>query len=161
MLTAAAAWAGTIDTRLTHSALEMAPTTRRPEPGLIHHSDQGVQYACSEYVARLGEVDAFISMVDTGNPYENVRAEGFFRTLKMEEVYIKDYGDFQEAEQNIAQFIEEVYNEKRLHSSLGSASGRIRGATRPAVEKLTWSLVRKMGFTPVCAILLASKRSQR
>ena len=90
-----------------------------PSLDLIHHSDQGVQYACGEYVARLGEVDAFISMAATGNPYENAKAESFFRTLKMEEVYIKDYADFEEAEQNIAQFIEEVYNRKRLHSSLG------------------------------------------
>jgi len=108
-----------IDARLTLSALEMALTTRRPEPGLIHHSDRGVQYACGEYVARLEEGGAFISMAATGNPYENAKAESFFRTLKMEEVYIKDYRNFEEAEQNIAQFIEEVYNRKRLHSSLG------------------------------------------
>jgi putative transposase len=108
-----------IDTRLTLCALEMALTTRRPEPGLIHHSDQGVQYACSEYVARLEEADAFISMAAVGNPYENAKAESFFRTLKMEEVYIKDYRDFEEAEENIGEFIEKVYNQKRLHSSLG------------------------------------------
>jgi putative transposase len=108
-----------IDSRLTLSALEMALTTRRPEPGLIHHSDQGVQYASSEYVTRLEEAGAFISMAAVGNPYENAKAESFFRTLKMEELYIKDYRDFEEAEQNIAEFIEEVYNQKRLHSSLG------------------------------------------
>ena len=108
-----------IDTRLTLSALEMALTTRRPEPGLIHHSDQGVQYACGEYVARLEEVDAFISMAAVGNPYENAKAESFVRTLKMEVVYITDYRNVEEAEQNIAQCIEEVYNRKRLHSSLG------------------------------------------
>jgi putative transposase len=108
-----------IDSRLTLSALEMALTTRRPEPGLIHHSDQGVQYASSEYVTRLEEAGAFISMAAVGNPCENAKAESFFRTLKMEELYIKDYRDFEEAEQNIAEFIEEVYNQKRLHSSLG------------------------------------------
>jgi putative transposase len=108
-----------IDSRLTLSALEMALTTRRPEPGLIHHSDQGVQYASSEYVTRLEEAGVFISMAAVGNPYENAKAESFFRTLKMEELYIKDYRDFEEAEQNIAEFIEEVYNQKRLHSSLG------------------------------------------
>jgi putative transposase len=108
-----------IDTRLTLSALEMALASRRPDPGLIHHSDQGVQYASSEYLARLEEAGAFVSMAAVGNPYENAKAESFFRNLKMEEVYIKDYRDFEEAERNIGQFIEEVYNQKRLHSSLG------------------------------------------
>ena len=108
-----------IDTRLTLWALEMALTSRRPAPGLIHHSDQGVQYASSEYVARLQEAGVLISMAAVGNPYENAKAESFFRTLKMEEVYLKDYQDFEEAQQNISEFIEEVYNHKRLHSSLG------------------------------------------
>ncbi len=108
-----------IDTRLTLSALEMALASRRPAAGLIHHSDQGVQYASAEYVERLEEAGAQISMAATGNPYENAQVESFFRTLKLEEVYLKDYQDFEEAHQNIAHFIEEVYNEKRLHSSLG------------------------------------------
>jgi putative transposase len=108
-----------IDTRLTLLALEMALASRRPAPGLIHHSDQGVQYASSEYVARLQEAGVLISMAAVGNPYENAKAESFFRTLKMEEVYLKDYRGFEEAEQNIAEFIEGVYNQKRLHSSLG------------------------------------------
>ncbi len=108
-----------IDTRLTLSALEMALAARRPETGLIHHSDQGVQYASSEYVLRLEEAGARISMAAVGNPHENAKAESFFRNLKIEEVYLKDYCDFEEAEQNIGEFIEEVYNEKRLHSSLG------------------------------------------
>jgi len=108
-----------IDAHLTLSALEMALSSRRPAVGLIHHSDQGVQYASSEYVLRLEEADARISMAAVGNPYENAKAESFFRNLKMEEVYLKDYQDFEEAEGNIGQFIEEVYNQKRLHSSLG------------------------------------------
>jgi putative transposase len=108
-----------IDTRLTLWALEMALSSRRPRPGLIHHSDQGVQYASNEYVERLEDAGARISMAAVGNPYENAKAESFFRTLKMEEVYLKDYQNFEEAEENISQFIEEVYNKKRLHSSLG------------------------------------------
>ncbi len=108
-----------IDTGLTLSALEMALASRRPAVGLIHHSDQGVQYASSEYILRLEEAEIRISMAAVGNPYENAQVESFFRTLKLEEVYIKDYRDFEEAQENIAQFIEEVYNEKRLHSSLG------------------------------------------
>jgi transposase InsO family protein len=97
----------------------MALTTRKPQLGLIHHSDQGVQYASGEYVARLEDAGARISMAAVGNPYENAKAESFFRTLKMEEVYLKDYRTFEEAEENIGEFIEEVYNKKRLHSSLG------------------------------------------
>ncbi|MBA2443584.1 MAG: IS3 family transposase [Rubrobacter sp.] len=108
-----------IDTRLTLRALEMALAARRPAAGLIHHSDQGVQYASSEYVLRLKETGALISMSSVGNPYENAKAESFFRNLKMEEVYLKDYRDFEEAKENIGGFIEEVYNENRLHSSLG------------------------------------------
>ena len=116
MSTAVSRW---IDTRLTLWALEMALSNRLPEPGLIHHSDQGVQYASSEYVLRLEEAGARISMAAMGNPYENAKVESFFRTLKMEEVYLKDYRDFEEAQQNIGEFIQEVYNQKRLHSSLG------------------------------------------
>jgi putative transposase len=78
-----------------------------------------VQYACTQYVLRLEKAGAKISMASIGNPYENAKAESFFRTLKMEEVYIKDYRNFEEAEGNITEFIEEVYNQKRLHSSLG------------------------------------------
>jgi transposase InsO family protein len=108
-----------IDTGLTLSALEMALWSRRPAVGLIHHSDQGVQYASSEYVLRLEQAGARISMAAVGNPYENAQVESFFRTLKLEEIYLKDYRDFEEAHENIGGFIEEVYNEKRLHSSLG------------------------------------------
>src|SRR3712207_6659030 len=112
-----------IDTpRLTLWALEMALTTRKPRPGPIHHPDQGVQYASGEYVARLEDAGARISMAAVGNPYENAKAESFFRTLKMEEVYLKDYRTFEEAEQNMGYFIEEVYNNKRLRSSLGYVS---------------------------------------
>jgi putative transposase len=108
-----------IDTQLTMAALQMALASRRPDPGLIHHSDQGVQYASTEYVARLEDVGALISMAAIGNPYENAKIESFFRNLKMEEVYSKDYRTFEEAQENIGEFIEEVYNKKRLHSSLG------------------------------------------
>jgi transposase InsO family protein len=70
-------------------------------------------------LAAVGQAEARISMAAKSNPYENAKAESFFRTLKMEEVYLKDYRDFKEAEENIGEFIEEVYNQKRLHSSLG------------------------------------------
>jgi putative transposase len=109
----------TIDTQLTLAALEDALRTRHPGPGLIHHSDRGVQYASSAYVARLEEAQVHISMSGKGNPYHNAKAESFFKTLKREEVWLKQYQDFREAEAQIGQFIEDVYNQKRLHSSLG------------------------------------------
>jgi putative transposase len=109
----------TIDTRLTLAALEQALTTRCPAPGLIHHSDRGVQYASRNYVARLEGIGARISMAALGTSYENAKAESFFKTLKCEEVYLQQYQMFAEAEANLSRFIEDVYNTKRLHSSLG------------------------------------------
>lgn len=108
-----------IDTRLTLAALERVLALREPPAGLIHHSDRGVQYASADYVARLEAVGAQISMSAKGNPYDNAKAESFFKTLKREEVYLKEYRTFAEAEANIQTFIEDVYNTKRLHSSLG------------------------------------------
>jgi len=107
-----------LDTTLTLSALALALANRRPAPGLIHHSDRGVQYACREYVHQLQGAGARISMAAKGTPRENAQAESFFRTLKQEEVYLQDYQSFGEAQAAIGQFIEAVYNEKRLHSSL-------------------------------------------
>jgi len=108
-----------IDTQLTLVALEHALLARSPRPGLIHHSDQGVQYASAGYIARLAMAEARISMAAVGNPYENAKAERFFRTLKEEEVYLNQYDSFADAETNIGRFIADVYNAKRLHSSLG------------------------------------------
>lgn len=132
-----------IDTQLTLAALEMALTTRTPAAGLIHHSDRGVQYASSDYVARLVAVGAQVSMAATGNPYENAKAESFFKTLKYEEVHLKHYTTFAEAEANIGQFIEDVYNTKRLHSSLGYVPPvEFEAAWVPAGEKLPLTTVR-------------------
>jgi putative transposase len=108
-----------IDTQLTLAALNDAIAARNVKAGLIHHSDRGVHYASSEYVVRLRSIEAQVSMSAVGNPYDNAKAESFFKTLKREEVYLKQYQTFQEAEDNIRQFIEDVYNNKRLHSSLG------------------------------------------
>lgn len=109
----------TIDTSLTLAALNAALKERKPAAGLIHHSDRGVQYASTAYITRLNEVDARVSMSATGNPYENAKAESFFKTLKREEVYLAQYETFSEAERQIGHFIDDVYNQKRLHSSLG------------------------------------------
>jgi putative transposase len=108
-----------IDSRLTLQALDMALVRRNPAPGCIHHSDRGVQYACVDYVSRLKRHGFLISMTRKGNPYENAEMESFFKTLKCEEVYLWEYRTLEEAQMRIDSFIREVYNKKRLHSSLG------------------------------------------
>ncbi len=132
-----------IDTRLTLAALEMAIELRRPQRGLIHHSDRGVQYASAEYVGRLEEIGARVSMSATGNPYDNAKAESFFKTLKREEVYLKDYQTFADAEANLGQFIDDVYNTKRLHSSLGYLPpAEFEAAHGRSMDEVTLALVR-------------------
>ena len=110
-----------IDAGLVMNALDMAIKSRvhMGIDGLIHHSDQGVQYACNEYVNRLKELGIKISMSRRGNPYDNAFAESFMKTLKVEEVYLKEYKTFNEAYNHIKEFIDIVYNKKRLHSSIG------------------------------------------
>jgi putative transposase len=106
-------------TQLTLRALRRAIKERQPRAGLIHHSDRGMQYASYDYIEQLKQIDAQISMSSVDNPYDNAKAESFFKTLKQEEVYLKDYRSFEDAEANLAVFLEHVYNIKRLHSSLG------------------------------------------
>jgi putative transposase len=109
----------TLEVELTVSALQMALRQRQPAPGLVHHSDRGVQYACTDYTELLKQHGIIISMSRTGNPYDNARAESFMKTLKYEEVYRTEYRDLADAYSCIGQFIEQVYNERRLHSALG------------------------------------------
>jgi len=108
-----------LDVSLSLNALRTALRTRTVAPGLIHHSDRGVQYAATEYTDLLKENNITISMSRSGNPYDNAKAESFMKTLKHEEVLINEYETIDEARQSIAHFIDVVYNRKRLHSSLG------------------------------------------
>ena len=109
----------TLQDDLTLAALRMALERRKPAPGLVHHSDRGVQYASRQYTALLEEHGVRISMSRRGNPYDNAIAESFMKTLKYEEVYRQEYRDVAEARASIPRFLEQVYNEKRLHSALG------------------------------------------
>ena len=108
-----------IDTNLTLNALRMAIEERQPHQGCIHHSDRGVQYASCEYVKELTFYGFQISMSRKGNPYDNAYAESFIKTLKSEEVHLWEYRTMEDVQKRIPYFIEDVYNQKRLHSSLG------------------------------------------
>ena len=114
-------WAldGSMEDDLTLAALRMALQLRQPSPGLVHHSDRGSQYASGDYTDLLKAHGCQISMSRKASPWENAGCESWMKTLKSEEVYRQDYRDLGEARALIAQFIDEVYNQKRLHSALG------------------------------------------
>jgi putative transposase len=111
-----------LNTELAIAALNRAISLRNPQPGCIHHSDQGVQYCGAEYTKILKEHGILISMSRTGNPYDNAKVESFMRTIKMEEVYLTQYRTFEDVLERVPKFIEDVYNKRRLHSSLGYQS---------------------------------------
>jgi len=112
----------TLATRLVRAALEKAITARQPPPGLVHHSDRGVQYASEEYLQVLQGYQMIPSMSRPANPYDNASCESFMKTLKQEEIYANTYVDLAHLRTNIAAFIEQYYNRCRLHSALGYQS---------------------------------------
>ncbi|HEV2424686.1 MAG TPA: IS3 family transposase [Terriglobia bacterium] len=109
----------TLMTRLSRSALEKALAERQPPPGLVHHSDRGIQYACAEYVQVLEKHGIIPSMSRPANPYDNASCESFIKTLKREEVNGTAYRDLEHLRSNLEAFLEQYYNHERLHSSLG------------------------------------------
>ena len=99
-------------------ALERAVANRRPPPGVVHHSDQGVQYTCREYMERLRQYRMLASMSRPANPYDNATCESFMKTLKREEIYAGTYRDFGDLSEQVEEFIDRYYNRYRLHSAL-------------------------------------------
>ena len=114
-------WAleNTLASRLPIRALRQAIATRQPPPGLVHHSDRGVQYASGEYVQILQQHQMIPSMSRPANPYDNASCESFLKTLKREEIYANRYRDLEHLRMNIEVFIDQYYNRARLHSALG------------------------------------------
>jgi transposase InsO family protein len=109
----------TMEDELTLTALRMALSRRAVQAGLVHHSDRGSQYASNDYTDLLKTNGIDISMSRKGNPWDNAACESFMKTLKYEEVHRNEYRDLAEARASIAEFLEKVYNQKRLHSALG------------------------------------------
>lgn len=112
----------TLATRLPLAALEQALATRDMRPGLVHHSDRGVQYASAEYVAVLEAQGMLASMSRAANPYDNARCESFIGTLKREEIDGRAWASLEELERDVAAFLDGYYNRERLHSALGYVS---------------------------------------
>ena len=109
----------TLEAKLAVGALQMALDQRQPAPGLVHHSDRGSQYASGQYTDLLKAHSCQISMSHKASPWENAACESWMKTLKYEEVYCNEYRDWNDALASIGEFIDLVYNQKRLHSALG------------------------------------------
>ncbi len=141
----------TLQSRLPLNALEKAIANRQPAPGLIHHSDRGVQYACEGYIRVLQDHQMMPSMSRPGNPYDNASCESFMKTLKREGIYANDYRDLDHLIECVEKFIEHYYNRCRLHSALGyrppeefeEESGKRHAEASLAASTLTFARGRK------------------
>jgi putative transposase len=159
----------TLATRLPLSALHHAIAGRQPLPGVVHHSDRGIQYASGAYVQLLRQHQMIPSMSRPANPYDNASCESFLKTLKREEIYANTYRDLEHLRMNMAAFIDQYYNCIRLHSALGyrppeefeqaMTSGITPGAAalqffRPtegfSAEERSEEVERETRKTPVC-----------
>ena len=137
----------TLQSKLPINALQKAIANRQPPPGLIHHSDRGVQYACEGYIRLLRDHQMMPSMSRPGNPYDNASCESFMKTLKREEIYANDYRDLEHLIASVEKFIEHYYNRCRLHSALGyrppeefeEESGQRHAEARLAAATLTFA----------------------
>ncbi len=136
-------------------ALQMAITARKPQAGLIHHSDQGVQYASNRYVAVLDGMRAEISMSRTGNPYDNAKMERFMATVKLEEVHLNEYEGYEEARGKHQTFHRGCVQRETLALKLELPATRgVRDGVCSRLHGLTGRLVSQQGFTPGCVALL-------
>jgi transposase InsO family protein len=140
-----------LQTGIARAALELAIRTRKPPPGLVHHSDRGVQYASREYAGCLAQHGIVPSMSRAGNPYDNAKCESFMKTLKQEEIYCNRYRDLAELRGHVQEFIEQYYNHQRLHSALNyatpaqfeaAAAKSSAGSTGPSAAKVKLSFPR-------------------
>ena len=136
----------TLQARLPLCALKRAIADRQPPPGVVHHSDQGVQYTCHHYMQELRDHGMLPSLSRPANPYDNATCESFIKTLKREEIRASAYRDFEDLRQGLEEFIERYYNRCRMHSALGYRSperfemeaSHERAGTTPAGPILTF-----------------------
>jgi transposase InsO family protein len=136
-----------LTTELALTALRRAIDSRKPAPGLIHHSDRGVQYASVAYVDTLLQHGIIPSMSRPGNPYDNAKCERFMKTLKQEEIRCSEYRDIEDLRANLSVFFDRYYNGTRLHSALGYKSpdeferqaGSAPTAELPQAPKMSFS----------------------
>ena len=138
--------ARSLHSELTLTALQQAIESRRAQPGLVHHSDRGVQYASREYTDLLEAHGMIPSMSRPGNPWDNASCESFLKTLKREEVHCREYQDYDDLSRNLEVFIDDYYNRQRLHSALGYRSPLAFESAATAGESSVITVAPRMSF---------------
>lgn len=136
----------TLAARLAVTALQRAIAGRQPQPGLVHHSDRGIQYASHDYATLLKEHRMTPSMSKPAYPYDNAFCESFMKTMKEEEIYCNDYTDLEDLEKHLEEFLERYYNEQRIHSALGYLTPAEFEQQMPAAAADSISGAPKMSF---------------